>query len=114
MPYFGPMKQSAVILAASALAGCATSAGGLQRSQVETTIDSAKSPQAFATCVAEVLIGNNQLRNDGDHYWVLRLNGYGVPTARWDFLPRPEGGSRAELRASVSINTGDDKVRRCA
>ena len=31
-----------------------------------------------------------------------------------DFTARPGGGSRAELRASVSINAGTDKARRCA
>ena len=95
------------------LTGCATSSAGLERSNVEATLHSTKTPQAWATCVAESMIGNTQLRNDGDHYWVLRISGYGIPYVRWDF--RPEGsGSRAELRASFGYGRAEDRVRACA
>jgi hypothetical protein len=96
------------------LGGCATSAAGLYQSKVEMTVESAKSAQSFATCSVETMIANNQLRNEGDHYWILRMNGYGVPVARWDFTNKPGGGSVAELRSSIGINTGDDRVKGCA
>lgn len=108
------MKKLILLIAPAALAGCAMSAKGLGETNVEMTLESEKSSQAWATCVAEALAGNTQLRNDGDHYWVLRYNGYNVAVSRWDFRPQPEGGSRAELRATISINTGDEKVRACA
>lgn len=100
-------------IALLALSGCATSAAGLADSKVDTTVTSPKSAQAFATCVAEALVGNNQLRNDGDHYWVLRLNTFGVPISRWDFR-NTQNGSTAELRATINVNSGDEKVRACA
>lgn len=101
-----------VILAALPLSACAMSASGLYRSPVEQTFTSARSPQSVATCVAESLNGNVQMRNNGEHYWVLRFNGYQVPQIRWDFLPR-DGGSTVELRTSINIASGDDKVRAC-
>ena len=63
------------IVLCSLLSGCATSAAGLARTDVEMRLTSAKSSQAVATCAAEAMIGNNQLRNEGDHYWILRFNG---------------------------------------
>lgn len=100
-------------LAFLALAGCTMSASGLSKTEVEQTLTSTKSPQAFATCAAETMIGNPQLRGEGDHYWILRMNGYGVPTARWDFTATGTG-SRAELRSSIPVNTGDERVKACA
>lgn len=97
------------------LSGCAWSAEGLSRSAVESTIRSAKTSESFATCVSEKLVGNNPLRHEGDHWWVLRLNGYGIPLIRWDFFPEPGGGSRAELRSSLNLAySAHDKVRACA
>lgn len=107
------MRYVAIVAACVALSGCATSAAGLYQSKVEQTFTSNKEPQVVATCAAEALIGNNQLRNDGNHYWVLRFNGYGVPQIRWDFLPRQGGGTTVELRTSIDINSGDEKVRSC-
>lgn len=107
-------KGLAALSASALLAGCATTAAGLGRSDVEQVIDSDKPSQAFATCVAESLRWNVQLRNEGDHYWVMRINGYGTPTVRWDFHPREGGGSRAELRTSIPVMGGDEKVRACA
>jgi hypothetical protein len=96
------------------VSGCTMSAAGLERGRLQMTIDSTKSAKAFAECSADTMIGNNQLRGEGDHYWVLRLNGYGVPVTRWDFRTKEGGGSRAELRSSIPINTGDERVRNCA
>ena len=100
------------ILFAVPLSACAMSASGLYRSSVEQTFTSTRSPQSVATCVAESLNGNVQMRNDGQHYWVLRYNGYQVPQIRWDFLPT-EAGTRVELRTSIDIASGDEKVRAC-
>lgn len=108
-------KTIASVSVLATLAGCATSSAGLYRTSVETTVQSNKTSQQFATCVAETLQGNNPLRNDGDHYWVLRMNGYGVPIIRWDFLPRPGGGSVAELRTTLNfLSAGTTKVQACA
>ena len=100
------------VFAALPLSACAMSSGGLARTAVDQTYTSNKTPQAVATCVVESLMGNNVIRNDGQHYWVLRMNGYGVPQTRWDFLP-VEGGTRVELRMAIPIASGDDKVRAC-
>lgn len=100
--------------AAAALCGCATSPAGLLKSDVEQTVVSGKSSKDFAQCVQSTMIGNNPIANDGEHYWILRLNGYGLPASRWDFYPLPNGGSKAELRAAISINTGDERVENCA
>lgn len=105
----------ALIAAMPALAGCAASAEGLYKTNVEDTIRSTKTPEAFAVCLAEKLIGENPLRHEGDHWWVLRLNGYMVPVVRWDFFPEPGGGSRAELRSTINVAyAAHDKVRACA
>jgi hypothetical protein len=100
------------ILAALPLSACAMSAGGLARTAVDQSYTSAKAPQIVATCVVESLNGNNVIRNNGDHYWVLRMNGYGVPQTRWDFLPSGSG-TRVELRMAIPIASGDEKVRAC-
>ena len=100
------------IVAALPLSACAMSAGGLARTAVDQSYTSAKPPETVATCVVESLIGNNLIRNEGDHYWVLRMNGYGVPQTRWDFLP-DGSGTRVELRMAIPIASGDDKVRAC-
>lgn len=106
--------MKAIILAAGlSLGGCTMSAKGLANSDLDMTVASTKSAQAFATCSAESMIGNNQLRNDGDHYWILRTNMYGVPITRWDFKPTPNG-SIAELRSSLGVNVGDERVKACA
>mgnify|MGYP006921445301 CR=1 FL=1 len=101
-----------VVLAALPLSACAMSAGGLARTAVDQTYVSTKTPQVVATCVVESLNGNNVIRNDGEHYWVLRMNGYGVPQTRWDFLPH-DGGTTVELRMAIPIASGDEKVRAC-
>jgi len=101
-----------VVLAVLPLSACAMSAGGLARTAVDQTYTSTKTPQSVATCVVESLNGDNVIRNDGDHYWVLRMNGYGVPQTRWDFVPTPSG-TTVELRMSIPIASGDEKVRAC-
>lgn len=96
------------------LQGCATSAAGLARTDVEMTLYSPdKSPKQVAECTVDSMIGDPQLRGEGDHFWVIRTNGYGVPTTRWDFTAEPGGGTKAELRATININSGDERVKAC-
>lgn len=102
-----------VLIAAVMLTGCATTPAGLSGTRVEKVIESGKTPQSFATCVAESLAGEVQLRSEGEHYWVLRIV-YGVPRHRWDFTARPSGGSKAELRSTGLTGAGADKVQSCA
>lgn len=98
-----------------ALSGCATSAAGLGRSPVEMVIESpTKTPRQFAECSVETMIGDTDIRGDGDHFYVLRFSAYQTPYARWDFKPRPGGGSIAELRRlNISYGAGVDRVRDC-
>lgn len=103
-----------IALGAIVTSGCATSAAGLERMGVESTIPSQKSAQAFATCVAEVVQGSAELRGSGNHFWVLRSNMYDVPIVRWDFKDLPTGGSIAELRATAVMGAAKDKVQGCA
>jgi hypothetical protein len=98
---------------ALALQGCATSAAGLSKGKVDESYTSAKAPSAVATCVVETLVGDPVMRNDADHYWIIRNNGYGMPAVRWDFLPKAGGGTTIELRSAIGINNGSDKVRAC-
>lgn len=108
------MKALYLVAVTALLSGCAMSAGGLAKTDVSTTVTSQKSPKDFATCSAESMIGGVELRNDGpDHYWLMRENMYGIPIIRWDFKSTPQG-SIAELRATLKINVGDEKVRACA
>lgn len=101
-----------ILPAVLAVAGCATSAAGLYATRVEKTVTSTKTPQSFATCVAEAFAGDVQLRSEGDHYWVLRVI-MDVPRHRWDFTPTATG-SLAELRSTGLAGAGEDKVRACA
>lgn len=111
------MKKTASLIiavtSALALQGCATSAAGLSKGKVDESYSSAKAPSAVATCVVETLVGDPVLRNEGDHYWIIRNNGYGMPAVRWDFLPKAGGGTAIELRSAIGINNGSDKVRSC-
>lgn len=107
------MRITIALVAALSLSGCATSSSGLARLDADQSHISAKPPGVVATCVVETLIGENHIRNEGEHYWVLRVNGYGIPMIRWDFTPRPDGGTLVELRATVNVNSGDEKVKAC-
>jgi hypothetical protein len=111
--YTRAMKILLPLPIAAALAGCAASAAGLERTAPRLTIESARPPAAFATCAAEAFLADNQLRTDGSRWWVLRMNGWGVPVVRWDFEPRGSG-SVAILRATSPFGEGADKVRACA
>jgi hypothetical protein len=102
------------LMIALVLSGCAASPAGLARTAVKSTVPSNKSAQEFATCVAEVVLEQAELRGSGDHYWVLRENGVGIPVVRWDFTNQVAGGSIAELRATAYAGAAKDKVRACA
>lgn len=97
------------------LAGCVpVSSTGIYRTPIDLTIASSKSAKDFALCAAGAFDGNNPVSNDGDHYWVLRLDHQGTPFARWDFVPTG-GGSIAELRSVlIAGSPGTSAVRRCA
>jgi len=95
------------------LSACATTSAGLYESDVEETFTSTRAPSTVATCAADRMRGDTDVRNDGGHYWVVRKNTYGVPTARWDFYPAESGGTRIELRQSIGINAGVGDVRAC-
>src|SRR5262245_23199803 len=102
----------AFALAAAAIG--ATSGAALAPSLIEIDLESAKTSEAWASCAAQALDGDVEVRNQGDHFWLIHSNGYRTPVARWDFWPRNGGGSRAELRSSVRIETGEARVRSCA
>lgn len=108
--------RTIVFGAAFILAGCATTAAGLGRSPLEMTVESlTKTPRQFAECAVGEMSGSTDIRGEGDHYYILRFSGYQMPYARWDFRPRPGGGSIAELRrANISIGSGAGDVRDCA
>lgn len=108
--------RALILAAVLLLPGCATSAAGLADSSVEQVIEStSKTPQQFAECSVDNMSGSTDIRGSGDHFYVLRFSGYQVPYARWDFKPRPGGGSIAELRrANVSVGSGEGDVRNCA
>jgi hypothetical protein len=103
-----------IALPALLASGCATSSAGLSQMGVEYSYPSEKSAQDFATCAAELMHGQVELRGSGDHWWLLRPNGFGVPIVRWDFTEKPGGGSIAELRATAVAGAAKDKVARCA
>lgn len=110
------LKQAltgALLAASFHLAGCATP-GELHQRGIATTLQSDKTPRAWAMCVVDSLGGDNDLRNDGeDHYWVVRKAAiWQEPIVRWDFYKTPVG-SRAEMRRIASLNPGTEKVRAC-
>lgn len=95
------------------LTACATTSAGLYESPVEETFTSTKPPSTVANCAADHMRGGAEVRNDGNHYWVLRQNGYGMTVVRWDFIPDGNGGTRIERRSSIPVNTGAGDVRAC-
>lgn len=104
------MKQLCII-AALALAGCATTPAGLAETSLERTVSSTKTAEAFATCVAENLPGGAEMRSAEGRYWVL-VKIFGSPRYRADFIPT-ETGSVAELRSTAATGWGKE-VDRCA
>ena len=107
------MRVVLAVLLSVSLSGCATSAAGLAGSDVKMTLASAKSAKDWAACSAESMIGPVDLRDDGTNYWIIRSNSFQIPTTRWDFKPSA-AGSIAELRATINVNSGDERVRACA
>lgn len=103
----------AVLPALVLLSGCAVSAAGLSKGAVEKSWTSAKSPQQVSGCLASKLIGSNPVFQDEQgHYVVVRNNGYGVPVVRYDIYAA--GGSTAvELRSSLGVGRGSDKLESC-
>lgn len=106
------MKVALVPLAL-ALTGCATSADGIRKGEVEKSWSSQKAPQQVAGCVASKLIGSNPVFQDEDgHYVVVRNNGYGIPMVRYDIFER-DGSTTVELRSNLGAFRGSDKLESC-
>lgn len=102
-----------ILIATLALAGCATSAAGLKKGDVERQWTSAKAPEQVAGCLAEKLIASNPVfKDEQGHHVVVRNNGYGIPISRYDIYA-VNGTTRVELRSSISINQGADKLESC-
>lgn len=102
-----------VLGAALALAGCATSAAGLKKGQVEKEWSSAREPKQVAGCLASKLVGSNPvLEEEDEHFVVVRNNGYGLPMVRFDIFKR-DGATRVELRSTLGFGRGADKLESC-
>lgn len=107
------MKALLAAALALPLAACATSAAGLAKGDVDATYSSAKAPEDVAGCLANELKADNDLFRLADgHYVLTRKNGYGIPTVRWDFI-READRTRIELRTSLPVGSGQDKLRGC-
>lgn len=102
----------AAVLTSLALGACASTPAGLYETDVKEVVTSSKTPASFATCYAESIAGEAQLRSEGEHYWVLRIV-MGLPRHRWDFTPTATG-SKAELRSTGIAGAGKDKLKACA
>ncbi|NIJ37920.1 starvation-inducible outer membrane lipoprotein [Sphingopyxis panaciterrae] len=102
-----------VAIAALALTGCAASPAGLGKDEIDMTLVSPKKPDVVAGCIALSLQGDNPaIRADENHYVVVRKNGFGAPVIRWDIIGT-DTGSRLELRSSLPVGSGSDKVKAC-
>lgn len=108
------MKILAIALVSLVLGGCSTASGsGLAAMRTEIVWTGPKSPKVAATRLAEAIRGNTVLRNDGDHYWVIRNSIYGA-MVRYDFYPTENGGSRVERESGFNLAGGaDDKLVAC-
>lgn len=107
-------KMITAALAATALTGCAMSAEGLGKAKLENAYTSAKPAAEVAGCIASRLHGSNPAFQQADGHWVVtRVNGYGVPTVRWDIVQQPDGGSKIEFRRSVAVMSGEEKAATC-
>ncbi len=105
------MRALWLLFLATILPGCTTTAARITGNPVSLTIESAKTPQALANCLADTMTGAN-LRSDGTHYWIVRENGYGT-IGRWDVYPSGSG-SRAEWRRVSGLTTGGGAGSKCA
>jgi hypothetical protein len=103
--------EKTLIIAALALAGCATTPSGVAKTEIEGTIPSAKSAQAFATCVAESLPATAQFRQNGNGYVIVVEVGFRL--FRADFTPTASG-SVAELRSTGPTDWEGREVVQCA
>jgi hypothetical protein len=102
-----------IVCALMLLSGCATSAAGLMKGKVEQSWTSDKAPQQLAGCLASKLIGTNPVfQDESGHYVVVRNNSYGIPITRYDIYA-VGGRTTVELRSSLSLNKGADKLETC-
>lgn len=110
-----PIKKLSLhaVICGVALNGCAMSAAGIGKGAVERQWTSNKSAQQVAGCLAASLVGSNPVFEEvPGRYVVLRNNGYGVPTVRYDVFAG-SGVTQVELRSTIKVNRGIDKVERC-
>lgn len=100
------------VIALLALAGCASSQGGMLEQDALQTFQSAKAPGVIAGCVQQSLSGGTTIANDGTSFWVTRPSAWGT-VVRFDMKPAADGGSVVEYRSRLKINNGLDKVKAC-
>ena len=108
------MKKIFALTALLSLSGCAWSAAGLGKADIEDTYYSDKAASDLAGCVSSNLMGSNPAFTEGEGHWVVvRNNGYGIPTVRWDFIEQEDGRTLVEFRRSVAIMSGEGKAESC-
>jgi len=105
------MRLMLIGLVAFGVSGCVVTKPQLIDPYAVTRIDSTKSPNDFATCVASAL--QEEVRTARGSTHVIIKNHLGVHVARWDFLST-SNGSQAELRASAKYDPQTEKVKACA
>lgn len=105
--------KSLILVAALALAGCASNQGAMLEQSALQTFSSAKKPGEIASCVQQSLNGGPTMGTDGTKFWVTRQSAMGT-AVRYDFVPAPTGaGSIVEYRSRLKINNGLSKVKSC-
>ena len=93
------------------VSGCVVTKPQLRDPYAVARIDSPKTVQDFADCVANAL--KTEVRSARGSTHVIVSNDLGVQVARWDFIGT-NAGSQAELRASEKYDAGTDAVIACA
>jgi hypothetical protein len=103
-----------VLMAGCALSGCAMNAKGLAKGKVRATYSSQKPPKDLAVCIANSLNWQQNIFEESPNHWVITRshNLYGAPTVRWDIFASTSG-STAELRSSLGMFMGKNKVEAC-
>jgi hypothetical protein len=90
------------------LAGCSTTSGGLAERGLLASYQSAKPARDVADCLSRtVTLG--PILPQGEGFYTIRRNGYGVPMTRYDVKP----GTTVEVRSNASFAAGLDKVAAC-
>jgi hypothetical protein len=108
------LRRFSPFLIVALASGCAMNARGLANSEVDETFTSTRQSGEVASCINNALNWQHTLvqEPDGRYVIVRSHNMYGVPTVRWDIIPTPSG-TRIELRSSLGMFKGTEKVREC-